>query len=52
MIERGFLPHQLVDCTLREFLFDMNILSRQGVKKGLAEWARNAKKEWLKRHKK
>ena len=48
----GILPHQLLDCTLREFLFDMNIFSKRGYKQGLIEWAVSKKKEWMARHKK
>ena len=52
MMQFGFLPHQLVDCTLSEFKFDMNVLSRKGYKENLVEWARKAKADWKKRHKK
>lgn len=50
----GILPHQLVDCTLREFLFDLNILTKdeerdpEAIKKEMEETIRR----WEEKHKK
>lgn len=41
----GILPHQLVECSLREFIFDMSILSE---KKEINNEERKAREEWLK----
>ena len=41
--ELGILPHQLLDCTTKEFIFDMSILTEE---EKMNEEEKKARKEW------
>ena len=49
------MPHQLLDCTLREFIFDMSILNDKSGKKdtlGIKSRMEETIKRWELKHKK
>jgi len=52
LIEFGILPHQLIDCTLREFIFDMSILSDKKDISGIKSRMEETIKRWELKHKK
>jgi len=42
--ELGILPHQLLDCTTKEFIFDMSILTEEK----MTEEEAKVREEWMK----